>query len=462
MSVAEPLPAAAAAPVADAAAGAAAPAAAPAPVGAVPGVEALLAPLLTVAALVELLLVLGCVAGAWLAVRIVRGRQPRPASIWIGERIVDGALFPALALAGALLARWLLRDAMPLAVLNLAVPVLTSLLIIRVGVRVLRVAFPASPLVRRIERTLSWFVWIALVLWLTGLLPLVLAELDEIRWTLGGAQVSARALLEGALSAVVVLVGALWIASAIERRLLADADGRAANELSVRKMAANVLRALLLLVGVMVALSAAGIPLGALGILGGAIGVGIGFGLQRLASNYVSGFVILAERSLRIGDIVRVDNFEGRITDISTRYTVIRSLGGRESIVPNEMLITQRIENMSLADPNMLLSTVVQVPYGTDPEPVMAALADSARGVPRVLADPAPSARLTAFAPDGLELTLFFWVGDPENGQANVRSDVNLAILRTLRQMGIEVPFPQRVLHTATPPPPAGGGAARP
>ncbi len=363
MSQPEPLPAAAAAaasPAADAAA-------ALAPAAAVTGVEALLAPLLTYAALVELLLVLGCVAGAWLAVRLVRGRQPSPDSIWIGERIVDGALFPALALAGALLARWLLRDAMPLAVLNLAVPVLTSLLIIRVGVRVLRVALPASTLVQRIERTLSWFVWIALVLWLTGLLPLVLAELDDIRWTLGGAQVSARALLEGALSAVVVLVGALWIASVIERRLLADADGRAANELSVRKMAANALRALLLLVGVLVALSAAGIPLGALGILGGAIGVGIGFGLQRLASNYVSGFVILAERSLRIGDIVRVDNFEGRITDISTRYTVIRSLGGRESIVPNEMLITQRIENMRWPTPTCCSARSCRCPTAPSP-----------------------------------------------------------------------------------------------
>jgi small-conductance mechanosensitive channel len=131
------------------------------------------------------------------------------------------------------------------------------------------------------------------------------------------AHLSVRNLLEGALTAVVVLVLALWVSAALEARLLAGADRQPV----VRKMAANALRALLLFIGLMFALSAAGIDLTALGVLGGALGVGIGFGLQKLAANYVSGFVILAERSMRIGDMVRVDNFEGRITDITTRYT---------------------------------------------------------------------------------------------------------------------------------------------
>ena len=126
------------------------------------------------------------------------------------------------------------------------------------------------------------------------------------------------------------------------------------------------MRALLLFVGLLFALSAVGIDLTALSVLGGAIGVGLGFGLQKIAANYISGFVILAERSLRIGDMVKVDGFEGRITDIRTRYTVIRSLSGREAIVPNETLITQRVENSSLADPRVLVTTGVQVAYGTD------------------------------------------------------------------------------------------------
>jgi small-conductance mechanosensitive channel len=197
----------------------------------------------------------------------------------------------------------------------------------------------------------------------------------------------------------------------------------------------------------MFALSAAGIDLTALGVLGGALGVGIGFGLQKLAANYVSGFVILAERSMRIGDMVRVDNFEGRITDISTRYTVIRALNGRESIVPNEMMITQRIENSSLADSKVALTTTVQVAYGTEVEVLMPRLREAVAAVPRVVADPAPGVNLTAFAADGLELTIGFWIADPENGQINVRSEVNLAILRTLEAAGVEIPFPQRVVR---------------
>jgi small-conductance mechanosensitive channel len=205
----------------------------------------------------------------------------------------------------------------------------------------------------------------------------------------------------------------------------------------------------LLFIGLLFALSAAGIDLTALGVLGGALGVGIGFGLQKLAANYISGFVILAERSMRIGDMVKVDGFEGRITDISTRYTVIRALNGRESIVPNELLITQRVENSSLADPQVLMSTSVQVAYGTDLDALMPRLAAAVASVPRVLADPPPAVLLAGFGADGLELGINFWIADPENGQGNVRSGANLAILRTLGEAGVEIPFPQRVVRQA-------------
>jgi small-conductance mechanosensitive channel len=407
---------------------------------------ALIDSLLQPSALAELALLAACVVTAWLTARALRGRVHRPASVWFGERVVDGVLFPALALGVTLLARWLLVRwslVTPVAVFHLAVPILASLLLIRVAVRVLRVAFPSSRPVRVAERTFSWLVWLGLVLWLTGLLPLLLAELDAVHWKLGGVDVSLRSVIEGALSAVVVLVAALWISAAIESRLLAGAT----DNLSVRKIAANAVRALLLVVGLMFALSAAGIPLGALSVLGGAVGVGIGFGLQKLAANYVSGFVILAERSLRIGDMVRVDNFEGRITDISTRYTVIRALNGRESLVPNEMLITQRVESFSLADPKVAIQSTVQVAYGTDLEALIPRLVATIATVPRVLADPGPSVILAGFAADGLELTVSFWIGDSENGQGNVKSDVNMAILRTLDAAGVEIPYPQRVVR---------------
>ncbi|MCM0610310.1 MAG: mechanosensitive ion channel [Ideonella sp. WA131b] len=411
-------------------------------------VHLLVANLTSRTALIELAAFVGCLLLAWALVRLLRGPlAPRENSVWFGQRIVDGVMFPLLALLLALFTRWLLQGQVPTAVFKLVVPILMSLAAIRLTVRVLHQAFPTSPVVRLFERTFSWVAWIAVVLWVTGILPLLLAELDQITWKLGGTTISVRNLLEGAISAVVVLMVTLWLSSLLEQRLLRGA----VENLSMRKMAANALRALLLFMGLLFALSAAGIDLTALGVLGGALGVGIGFGLQKLASNYVSGFVILAENSMRIGDLVRVDNFEGRITDITTRYTKIRALNGRESLVPNEMMITQRIENVTLADSHVLLTTVVQVAYGTDVTRLMAELLEVVKTVPRVLADPPPAANLTAFAPDGLELTFGFWIGDPENGQLNARSGVNLALLAALNERGVEIPFPQRVLHQAQP-----------
>ena len=364
-----------------------------------------------------------------------------------GKRGYDGVLFPVLALVLALVARLVLSTYLPVAVFKLAVPVLASLALIRLSVRVLRAAFPDSRLVQRLERSLSWAVWIGAVLWITGLLPVMLRELEGISWRIGGTPVSLRSLIEGGLTAVAVMLVMLWLSATIEARLL---QGTRVN-LSVRKMAANATRAVLLLVGLLVAMSAAGIPLGALSVMGGAVGVGIGLGLQKLAANYVSGFVILAEQSLRIGDVVKVDNFEGRITDISARYTVIRAPNGRESIVPNEMMITQRVENCSFADSKVALTSLVQVAYGTDVPALLPRLVAAMLDVPRVLADPAPGVLLSNFATDGLELTLIFWIADMENGQGNVRSEVNLAVLATLNAAGVEIPFPQRVLHGLPP-----------
>jgi len=236
----------------------------------------------------------------------------------------------------------------------------------------------------------------------------------------------------------------LWISAAIEKKLLHGTG----NTLSIRKMAANLVRAALILIGLLVALTAVGIDLTALSVLGGAIGVGLGLGLQKIAANYVSGFVVLAERSLRIGDMVKVDGFEGRISDIRTRYTVIRALNGRESIVPNEMLITQRVENSSLADPRVAISSMVQVAYGTDIRSLQTKIQEAVRRVPRVLSEPGPGVTLENFAPDGIDLSIGFWISDPENGQGNVRSDVNLAVLELLNAEGVQIPFPQRVMHT--------------
>jgi small-conductance mechanosensitive channel len=383
---------------------------------------------------------LGSFAVAWAGAR----RRPDAHSIWFGERVVDGVLFPLLAFSSTWAAKVLLTPHASVKVLGLAQVMLASLAIIRVGVRVLHVALPGSGVVRTAERTLSWVVWLCTVAWLAGVLPVLLQELEAVKWRIGGANVDLRTLLEGALTALAVMLGVLWVSASIEAALL---KGTELGNLSARKMAANALRAVLLLVGLLLALSSVGIPLSALSVLGGAVGVGVGLGLQKLASNYVSGFVILAERSIRIGDMVKVDGFEGVIADIKTRYSVLRALSGRESIVPNEMLITQRVENATLADTKVVLQTVLQVAYGTDVPALTPALEAAMSSAPRVLAQPAPAVHLTQFAADGLELTLNYWIGDPQNGTNNVRSDVNLAVLAALTAAGVEVPFPQRVVH---------------
>jgi len=390
-----------------------------------------------------------CGVAAWaIAALICRAMGPRDkTSILFGKRIVDGVLFPLLLLCLAYVARALLVRWVPLAVFKIAIPVLISLLVIRLGVKVLQVAFRETPLVRLLERTISWVAWLAMVLWVSGLLPVILEELDQITWKVGGTTLSVRNMLEGTLTAGAVLIFTLWISSAIESRLLRSATG---GELSLRKAVSNATRALLMFVGLLVALSAVGINLSALSVLGGAIGVGVGFGLQKLAANYVSGFVILAERSMRIGDNVRVDNFEGLITQINARYTVIRSLTGRESIVPNEMLITSRVENLSLADARVWQSAVISVGYDSDVDLVMRLLKQATLNQQRVLRDPEPSVALSNFGADGLEFTVGYWIVDPENGSLNLKSLINLDILRSLRENQIEIPYPQRVVHTRT------------
>ena len=392
--------------------------------------------------LLELVSLALCAALAWGMVRMLRqavGRDDR--SVMFGRKDIDGVLFPLLLLCLGYGARVVLDRYINVAVLDVGVPALIALVAIRTGVKVLQVVFSQSRWARALEQTISWLAWLVMVLWVSGLLPAILNVLDQIGWSVGKSHLSLRKIVEGLLTASVVLILTLWMSAGIEARLLRSATG---SELSLRKAASNAARALLLFVGLMVALSAVGIDLTALSVLGGALGVGIGFGLQKVAANYVSGFVILTERNLRIGDYVRVENFEGMITEINARYTVVRAPSGRESIVPNEMLVSTRVENLSLADAVVAQSTQVQVAYASDAQQVIEALMAAASAQPRVLKDPAPSVQLSQFAAEGMEFTLLYWINDPNQGQGNLRSDINLALLQNLRQRGIAVAAPPR------------------
>lgn len=397
-------------------------------------------------ALQELMLFAACVGVALVLVWALRRATLQwELKVLLGRHLVDGVLFPSLLLGLVFASRSIWAKSHPLWLFDFLLPVCVSLAAIRLGVKVLQAAFKDAAWVRPVERSLSWLAWGAVVLWLTGLLPMVLEELDQIQWKVGSSHLSVRTLIEGGLTAGLVMLLTLWVSSAIESRLLRTSTG---SELSLRKAVSNAVTSLLMFVGLMVSLSAVGIDLTALSVLGGAVGVGIGFGLQKLAANYVSGFVILAERSMRIGDSVKLDGFEGRVTDIKARYTVIRAPTGRESIVPNEMLINSRVENLSLADSRVLQSASVLVAYGSDVDLVMRLLTQACDMQMRVLKDPAPFVTLTSFAADGLEFGAHYWVDEQQSGLLTLKSEINLSILKLLNANGIEIPFPQRVVHT--------------
>ncbi len=396
----------------------------------------------------ELLGLVVCLALAWSLCWGLGRHVKVSGSILFGHRLLDGVLFPALALVLTYGLKLLLMKLQHVAVLKGVLPVLVSLVLIRLIARVLAAAFPRSREARVLEQVVSWLAWGLTVLWSTGLWNPLMAELDGLQFMLGKTRISVTHVFDVVLTSGLVLVLALWLSATIEQRVLT----RAFDDLSMRKVAGNALRVLLLVIGTLFALSSLGFDLTALSVIGGALGVGIGFGLQKLAANYVSGFVILLERSLRIGDFVRVDGFEGRVTDIKTRYTLVRAGNGSESVVPNELLLTQRVENLSLESRHLLQTCTFWVGLESDVERVQALLIQAALSAEWVLSTPAPQALLGEVAPQGLRFNLNFWMEDPANGQSLTRSRVNIAALSALRAAGvILVHSPQEVVlrHSA-------------
>jgi small-conductance mechanosensitive channel len=391
----------------------------------------------------ELLGLVVCLALAWSLCWGLGRHVKVPGSILFGHRLLDGVLFPALALVLTYGLKLLLMKVQHVAVLKVVLPVLVSLVLIRLIARVLAAVFPRSREARVLEQVVSWMAWGLAVLWITGLWNPLMAELDGLQFMLGKTRISVTHVFDVVLTSGLVLVLALWLSATIEQRVLT----RAFDDLSMRKVAGNALRVLLLVIGTLFALSSLGFDLTALSVIGGALGVGIGFGLQKLAANYVSGFVILLERSLRIGDFVRVDGFEGRVTDIKTRYTLVRASNGSESVVPNELLLTQRVENLSLESRHLLQTCTFWVGLESDVERVQTLLIQAALSVEWVLSTPAPQALLGEVAPQGLRFNLNFWMEDPVNGQSLTRSRVNIAALSALRAAGvILVHSPQEVV----------------
>jgi small-conductance mechanosensitive channel len=336
--------------------------------------------------------------------------------------------------------------------LKVALPIFGSLAVIRGTFYLLRRVFArhgeVSATMLAFEKIFQLLVWFAFVLYITGLWVDVFDYLDSTLLPLGKHKVSIADILQATLSVIVLLILALWAGTTLEDRLM-KMQGMHTN---LRVVVARTARALLILVAVLMSLTLVGIDLTVLSVFGGALGVGLGLGLQKIASNYVSGFVILLDRSLTIGDMITVDKYSGRVTQINTRYTVLQGLDGVESIVPNEMLVSGAVQNTSLSNSELWLTTKVSVAYETDVDLVLGLLEQAALTVERVLKeDKLPSAQLLNFGADGLDLQLGFWINDPQNGRGGVISDVNRAVWRTLKEHHISVPFPQREMRLLGP-----------
>jgi len=379
-----------------------------------------------------------CVGAAWLFARW-----------WIGRHHQEGAgrlkdagarlAFPLTAVALVGIARLVLQQFIHVNLFRLALPLLGSMALVRAVVFVLRQAFPKATWLTAWERIIATFIWGWLALYITDLAPDVIAVLEDVVFPLGAQRLNLWMVLQGIVTVFFTVVAALWVSGLVEARLM-RMDGV---DSSLRIVGVRVAKTLLTVAALVTGLTLVGIDMTAFSVFTGALGVGLGLGMQRIASNYVSGFIILLDRSIHIGDVVQVSGTGGQVSKITTRYTVLKNTGGVEFIVPNEALISNVVQNQSYSDTRVRVATTVGVTSDTDLDLAMRLMAEAASGHRRILADPAPKVLLTTFGDGSVQLELGFWIADPEAGKGGVTSDVNIAIWRAFRDHGIEISFPQ-------------------
>ncbi|MFA6922017.1 MAG: mechanosensitive ion channel domain-containing protein, partial [Gallionella sp.] len=352
--------------------------------------------------------------------------------------------FPVLTLSGVLLALPVFGlMGVSVSLLKLAIPLLLSSVFIRLLVYLLRNIFPTSTKLKSWEFSIVGITWLVVALHITGLLAPVLAGMAELSFNFGRQPVSLLVVVQGLISIVATVLAALWMGRFLEVRIMR----MEAMESSSRVLLTKVLRGILLVISVLLALSLVGIDIRVLSVFGGALGVGLGFGLQRIASNYICGFIILLDKSIRLGDVITLDNRVGTVSNLTGRYMVLRGQDGAESLIPNETAITSTLVNHSYSDRKVKIKIGLQVAYSSPLETAMQIMIDAARGHGRVISEPAPAVNLLEFTDNGILLELSAWIDDPELSQATLRSEINLAIWREFQRAGIEIPYPQREIR---------------
>jgi small-conductance mechanosensitive channel len=300
-----------------------------------------------------------------------------------------------------------------------------------------------------VYRLVAIFAWTIAALSILGLLQPTMAALDSVAVVLGGLRISPLLVIKTA----VLLMLALWAASAAGDFL--DKRVRSTAELtpSIQVLIGKVTRLLLITFAILITLSTVGIDLSALAFFSGAIGVGIGFGLQKIVSNLVSGIILLADKSIKPGDIITVGDQFGWVTNMGARYTSVDTRDGREILVPNEDFVTQHVINWSYSNNRMMLISRFGVSYDSDPHHVCQAAVAAAAIVPRVLSDPPPVCYFEAFGESSLDFSVRYWIADPNEGIINVRAPVMMALWDAFKREGIDIPFPVRDLRITQAPP---------
>ena len=388
----------------------------------------------------ELLLTLVCIAiGWWVDRRLAKARNARAA---VAARVDPHLAFPLIALALVYVASLAWERAIgPPFFLAIAVPIFVALVVIRMLAYALHRLFPAQTWLPASEVAIGTAIWGLAILYFLGVLPEIHATLGRLVIPIGKTDVSLLTIFTGIAVVIVTLVVTLWISGLIEQRLALAPH----LDPNLRVVLSKLVRAVLIVVAVLVALQQIGFDLTLLTVFGGALAVGIGLGLQKLASNYIAGFTILLDRSIRIGDLVTIDNRTGIVSKATSRYVVVRSGDGVEAIVPNETVVTTTVLNHSYTTSQVRVAVQVQVSYDSDVEKALALLVEIAERESRILRDAqAPKAFVTSFADSGVALELGMWINDPHVGHLDLRSTISRAILKEFAAHGIDIAFPRR------------------
>ncbi len=391
----------------------------------------------------QLAAVLAALAVAWFAARPLKAGLARVADKTDIHPVARRAarVFQSLALPIVwLILQWLSVAAAagagwPNRLIAITVSLLTAWVVIR-----LTTGFLASAAFARLVALVAWSI---AALSIVDLLTPLMAALDAAAFNLGSLRLSALTVIKGILTLALLL----WLAAAAGRAL--EARVRAVETLtpSVQVLISKLARILLVTAAIVAGLSAVGIDLTAFAVFSGAVGVGIGFGLQKVVSNFVSGIILLLDRSIKPGDVIAIGQTYGWINSLNARFASVITRDGVEHLIPNELLITERVENWSFTHRRVRVRLPIGVAYKTDLHQAIALAIEAAAAVERVIETPAPQCLLTGFGDSAVDLELRVWIRDPQNGVANVRSDVLLQVWDRFRANDIEIPFPQRDVH---------------